>query len=175
VISTWEQQALNSIKDDLASCDPALVARLTIFTRLASGEEMPAREKIHVGSRPAVRRSRPEPRHTRRAYRREGLQQAVQLLWLVSTVALLAIALACNRGGSQGRCTGSCPTICTGVTSAPDPGPGNSLNIALVRGGAGTGARPTGHLAGVTLAGAWNADSASACVKPRSAGGPGGR
>ena len=48
--SAWEQQALNSIKDGLASSDPTLVARLAIFTRLASGEEMPACEKIHVGS-----------------------------------------------------------------------------------------------------------------------------
>ena len=39
-LSTWEQQALDSIKDDLAGGDPALLARLTIFTRLASGEAM---------------------------------------------------------------------------------------------------------------------------------------
>ena len=165
-LSTWEQRALNSIKDDVASCDPALAARLSIFTRLASGQEMPAREKIYVGSRRAVRRSRPEPRHTRRAYQRLVLQQAVMLLWLVTAVALIAIALACHRGGSQGKCTGSRPTICTGMTSAPNSGPGHSLNTARVRGGAGAGARPTGRRAGVTLTGAWNTDSASACVKP---------
>ena len=118
-LSTWEQQALDSIKDDLAGCDPALVARLTIFTRLASGEAMPAGEKIHVGSRRAVRRSRPEPGHSRRPYQRPGLQQAVMLLWLVTTVALIAIALACNNGGSQGTCTRSWATFCTGATSAP--------------------------------------------------------
>ena len=123
-LSTWEQQALDSTKDDLASSDPALVARLTIFTRLASGEEMPAREKIHVGSRRAVQRSRPEPRHTRRAYQRLGLQQAVLLLWLVTTVALIAVALAYNHGGSQGTCTGSWATFCTGATSAPNSAPG---------------------------------------------------
>ena len=125
-LSTREQQALDSIKDDLAGCDPALVARLTIFTRLASGEEMPAREKVHAGSRRAVRRSRPQPRHTRQPYRRLGLQQAVLLLWFVITIALIAIALACNRGGSQGTCTGSWPTSCTGATSAPHPVPGAS-------------------------------------------------
>ena len=118
-LSMWEQQALDSIKDDLAGGDPTLAARLTIFTRLASGEEMPAREKIHAGSRRAVRRSRPEPRHTRRPYQRLGLQQAVMLLWLVTTVALIAIALACNHGGSQGTCTRSWATFCTGATSAP--------------------------------------------------------
>ena len=123
-LSTWEQQALNSIKDNLASCDPALVARLTIFTRLASGEEMPAREKIHVGSRRAVRRSRPGPRHTRWAYQRPGLRQAVLLLWLVSTVAVIAIALACSHGGGQDTCTRSWATFCTGGTSAPSSVPG---------------------------------------------------
>ena len=134
-LSTWERQALDSIKDELASCDPALAARLTIFTRLASGEEMPAGEKIHGGSRRAVRRSRPEPRHTRRAYQRPGLQQAVPLLlWLVTTVAVIAIALACNHGGGQGTCTRSWATFCTGATSAPNPGPRHSLNIARVRG-----------------------------------------
>jgi hypothetical protein len=119
-LSMWEQQALDSIKDDLAGGDPTLAARLTIFTRLASGEEMPAREKIQAGSRRAVRRSRPEPRHTRRPYQRLGLQQAVMLLWLVTTVALIAIALACNHGGSQGTCTRSWATFCTGATSAPN-------------------------------------------------------
>ena len=123
-LSTWEQQALDSIKDDLASGDPSLAARLTIFTRLASDEEMPAREKIHVGSRRAVRRSRPEPRHTRRPYQRLGLQQAVMLLWLVTTVALIAIALAYNHGGSQGTCTRSWATFCTASTSAANSGPG---------------------------------------------------
>jgi hypothetical protein len=133
-LSTWEQQALDSIKDELASYEPALVARLTIFTRLTSGEEMPAREKIHVGSRRAVLRSRPELRQTRRPYQRLGLQQAVMLLWLVSTVALIAIPLACNLGGSQGTCTGSRATICTGATFAPNSVSGHSLNIARVRG-----------------------------------------
>lgn len=124
-LSTWERQALDSIKDELASCDPALAARLTIFTRLASGEEMPAREKIHVGPRRAVRRSRPGPRHTRRGYQRPGLQQAVPLLlWLVTTVAVIAIALACSHGGGPGTCTRSWATFCTGATSAPSSVPG---------------------------------------------------
>jgi Protein of unknown function (DUF3040) len=119
-LSTSEQQALDSIKDDLASCDPALVARLAIFTRLAAGEEMPAREKVQDGSRRVVRRPRPEPRPTRRPYRRLGLQQAVMLLWLVITVALIAVALATSDGGSQGTCARSWATSCIGATSAPN-------------------------------------------------------
>ena len=114
-LSAWEQDALDSIKDRLASSDPTLVARLTIFTRLASGEEMPAREKIQAGSRGAVRPSRPGPVHTGRL----GLRQTVPpLLWLVTTVVLIAVALVYNRGGSQGTCTGSWATFCTGTISA---------------------------------------------------------
>jgi hypothetical protein len=122
-LSAWEKQALDSIKDGLASSDPTLVGRLTIFARLAYGEEMPTREKIHVGSRRVVRRSRPKPRPTRRAYQRMGSQQAM-LLWLVITVALIAVALTYNRGGSQGACTGSWATFCTGATSAANSAPG---------------------------------------------------
>ena len=125
-LSAWEQHALDSIKDGLASSDPALVARLTIFTRLASGEEMPAREKIHVGSRRAVRRSGPRPAHTGRGDRRLGLQQTVPpLLWLVTTVALIAVALVYNRGGSQGTCTSSWATFCSHAISAANSAPGN--------------------------------------------------
>ena len=117
-LNAWEQNALDSIKDGLASSDPTLVARLSIFTRLASGEEMPAREKIQVGSRRAVLGSGPEPRYTRR-------QQAVPpLLWLVTTVALIVVALVCNRGGSPGTCSGSWATFCTGATSAAHSAPG---------------------------------------------------
>ena len=117
-LSAWEQQALDSIKDDLASCDPALVARLTIFTRLAYGEEMPAREKIHADPQRAARRSLSGPLPTRRVHQRRVLQQAVPpLLWLVTSVALIVVALVCNRG-SQGTCTGSWSTVCTGTISA---------------------------------------------------------
>ena len=108
-LSSWEQDALDSIKDRLASSDPTLVARLNIFARLASGEEMPAREKIRAGSR-AVRPSRPGDT-------RPGLSQAALLLWLVTTFALIAVALTANRG-SQGMCTGTWATLCTGTTSA---------------------------------------------------------
>lgn len=115
-LSAWEQDALDSIKDRLASSDPTLVARLTIFARLASGEEMPAREKIPVGSRRAVGRSHPEAGHPHPVYRRLGMQQAALLLWLVTTIALITVALASNHGG-QGICTGSWATFCTGAKS----------------------------------------------------------
>jgi Protein of unknown function (DUF3040) len=115
-LSAWEQQVLDSIKDGLASSDPRLVARLSMFTRLASGEEMPAREKIHAGSQ---RTARPEPRR-----RLLGLQGAALLLWLVTTVALIAVALGYSRDGGHGTCTGYWVTFCASGTSASGSAPG---------------------------------------------------
>jgi len=45
-LSAREQQALDSIGDELAGADPKLASLLATFARLASGEEMPVREKI---------------------------------------------------------------------------------------------------------------------------------
>ena len=39
-LSSWEQDALDSIKNGLADSDPGLTARLAMFTRLASDEAM---------------------------------------------------------------------------------------------------------------------------------------
>ena len=40
------------------------------------------------------------------------------LLWLVTTIALIAVALVSNRAGSQGTCTSTWATFCTGAVSA---------------------------------------------------------
>jgi hypothetical protein len=45
-LSAREQQALESIEDGLAESDPGLASRLGMFSRLASGEEMPERDEI---------------------------------------------------------------------------------------------------------------------------------
>jgi len=116
-LSAWEQQALDSIRDGLAGSDPALVARLALFTRLASDEDMPAREKIQAGPGRAARRPRRRPRRTRRGHQRSGLQRAVLLLWLLTTVTMIAVAVFYDRVGSHGPCTGSWVTLCTGAKS----------------------------------------------------------
>ena len=62
-----ETQALGSIADGLAGSDPRLASMLTIFSRLAAGEDMPAREKTRVRrGRPAAHRPRRVRRHPRR-------------------------------------------------------------------------------------------------------------
>jgi len=82
---------------------------LIIFSRLAAGEEMPAREKTRARrERPATHRRRRARRHPRRGtalpqarrlHPRLGWQQTMPLLWAVISAALLAIALLLNSGG----------------------------------------------------------------------------
>ena len=102
-----QKQALGWIEDGLAGSDPRLAAMLTIFSRLAAGEEMPAREEIRV------RRGRPAAHRPRRARRhpRLGLQQATLLLWVVISAGLLAVALVLSTSGYKG-CIQSMGTAC---------------------------------------------------------------
>jgi len=99
-LSAWEQQALDSIKDGLAGSDPELAALLSAFTGLASGEDMPDRERVRAGSRPALRRLRRARWRSsvHRMCQRLGIQRAALLLWLLTTAALIAVALALNAG-----------------------------------------------------------------------------
>jgi hypothetical protein len=122
-LSVWEQQALDSIKDGLTGSDPRLAALLTTFTRLALAEEMPVQETIPAASRRTLRWPLRKPRHNCRAdgchrsrsmLGRAGMQWAVLLAWLVTTVVLITVALVMNHGGGSPRaCTGSWPTLCT--------------------------------------------------------------
>src|SRR5260370_9264002 len=101
-----ETQALGSIEDGLAGSDPRLASMLNIFSRLAAGEEMPAREKTQARrGRPAAHRPRRARRHQRRgtalpqARRRNpplGWQQTMLLLWGVTSIPLVALALVLN-------------------------------------------------------------------------------
>ena len=95
-LSAWEQDALDSIKHGLADSDPELVAQLAMFTRLASGEDMPVREKIQAVKRRVARRRR-------RMYQRLGVGRAMLLVWLVTTAALIAAAVGSSRASGTGR------------------------------------------------------------------------
>jgi Protein of unknown function (DUF3040) len=126
-----ETQALGSIEHGLAGSDPRLASMLDIFSRLAAGEEMPAREKIRVRrGRPAAHRPRRARRHPRRGtalpqarwlYPRLGWQQAMLLLWVVISAGLLATALVLNTS-SHNACTRSMGTACPSASSHSGPG-----------------------------------------------------
>jgi len=113
--SPWEQDVLDSIKNGLADSDPGLVARLAMFTRLASGEAMPVRDTLQAVSERVVRRG---ARRSHRLYQRLNLGRVMLLVWLVTTLALIATALATSRA-SAGICPGSAFTSCGRATTAP--------------------------------------------------------
>ncbi len=117
-----EMQVLGSIADGLAGSDPRLASMLTIFSRLAAGEEMPVREKTRVRrGRAAVhrpRRARRYPRRgiafpqPRRRYARLGWQQAMLLLGAVISAGLLTAVLALTASGHN-TCARPMGTACT--------------------------------------------------------------
>src|SRR5215470_16379097 len=76
-LSAWEQQALDSIEDELVGADPKLASLQATFARLASGEEMPVCEKIRKQSlyRGNVRWP------ARRLFPRLGLQRTMLRGW----------------------------------------------------------------------------------------------
>ena len=124
-----ERQSLGSIADGLAGSDPRLASMLNIFSRLAAGEEMPARAKTRVRrGRPQARprRTRRHPRRgtafpqVRRLYPRLGRQQAILLLWTVTAAALLATALLLNTSGHN-ACIQSIGTACPSPPSHGGP------------------------------------------------------
>ena len=116
-----ETQALGAIADGLAGADPRLASMLTIFSRLAAGEEMPARQKTRARrGRPAARRPRRARRHPRRAmaspqprrrYPRPGWPQAMLVLGAVICAALLTAALALTANGPN-TCARPVGTAC---------------------------------------------------------------
>jgi len=132
-LSAWEQQALDSITDRLAGSDPKLAALLTGFTRLASGEEMPLRERIRAGNEVRCAAGRVSSRL--------GLQWAAVLLSLLIAVTAIAVTLALNHGRSQGSCTAFWYATCADSAHAHSSDPASRATItgqAAAQGAVGT-------------------------------------
>lgn len=124
-LSAWEQQVLDSIGHELEGSDPELAALLSSFTRLASDEAMPDRERVRAGSRWAAWRLRCARWRSR--FRRTGGRLGVHwVLWLLTTAilaaaVLVAIALALGADGDHGTCTETVALVCTGPTPGRSP------------------------------------------------------
>ena len=137
-LSARDRHALGSIQDQITGSDPQLASLMTMFTRLASGEEMPALEDIRAGGpRPRARAAaaraaagrtaaRTPCALSRRTRRRLSRQPALYLLWLTVAITLITVTLAINRGGGTGSCTQSWAGLgaCAGQVPADSPRPG---------------------------------------------------
>lgn len=98
--SEREQRALDSIEDGLVGSDPKLASLLAIFSRLTAGEALPAGEKIWV--------------HSHRPHQELCWQLAGPLLWLVVSIALIAVALTVGNSGDSGACWTWAASACAG-------------------------------------------------------------
>lgn len=127
-LNAREQQALDSIKDRLGRADPSLQKLLATFTRMASGEQMPAHEDIPRRHRRGIRSPR---RHRRRSFQRQvrwrsrrgrwnvHIGLVLSLVWLGITALLVTVALTLNRGGGGRACPGSWSVACPSSSSVP--------------------------------------------------------
>jgi Protein of unknown function (DUF3040) len=111
-LSPRERRTLDSIEQGLVGSDPKLASLLATFTRLTAGEALPVGETIKAGWR-AVTRPRSARRHPRGGGtwpcgRWRGMLPrqplAVALVWLVTSIVLIAVALAMNHSGGQAGC-----------------------------------------------------------------------
>jgi Protein of unknown function (DUF3040) len=138
-LSAREQRALDSIKEELAGSDPRLVSLLVTFTRLASDEAMPLREKVRPSSWRATHCSRPgwrrfrqnaADRHPQRPYLSMGFQRVALLLWLLMAVTFITIALTIDHGDSGVTCTTPWSAVCT--RPAPPHNTGFTAHATIV-------------------------------------------
>jgi hypothetical protein len=92
-----ERHALHSIENRITGSDPRLASMLDVFTRLAASEALPARENIRAG------------------WLRSGLRwpYAWAMVWVITSVALIAVGLAVGHVGGGGTCSVRA-TACTG-------------------------------------------------------------
>jgi hypothetical protein len=95
----WEHQALQSIQSALGHTDPKLASLLATFSRLASSEEMPAHEKVRSPLRHPPHRRRSRPRQGKAPHRHRNPQRALILTWLITSVAMIAVAVILSPGG----------------------------------------------------------------------------
>ncbi|HTX84267.1 MAG TPA: hypothetical protein VME44_18940 [Streptosporangiaceae bacterium] len=113
-LSARERQVLDSIEEGLARSDPRLVGLLATFTRLASGEKMPAREKIAAASGRARRRF---------ILQRPGLLPAVALIYVLVIAALVVSTTVLSHGSSHRQCPSSWTVLCASSPTAPGSRP----------------------------------------------------
>lgn len=129
-LSGRERQVLDSIAEGLARSDPHLEGLLVTFTRLASGERMPLRDKLAASPRrgvrrPLARRCRSGRSHPRRGFvlQRPGVLHAAALMYVLVLVALVVSAMVLSRGGSHGGCPSLWAPPCVKTASAPGSRP----------------------------------------------------
>ncbi|MGH3282091.1 MAG: DUF3040 domain-containing protein [Trebonia sp.] len=104
-LNAHDRHALAQIEEDLVGGDPKFAAKLSGFSRLADGEEMPESERIRQARRhvvgPALRGLRPGRPGAPRLMYWIAVAMAVAL-----TLAVICFALVLGNTGGKAACTG---------------------------------------------------------------------
>jgi hypothetical protein len=127
-LSAHERHVLDVIESKLADSDPRLTSMMARFTRLAAGQALPARERIHAVRRWVSwcprpgrrRRSRGRPAHRPGAGPR--WQLVWWLLWFAVSAALITVVLSVGQHGAGNGCTAWTPVCATRGHPHPPPG-----------------------------------------------------
>src|SRR5215469_3985399 len=98
-LSAADQQVLRSIEAEFAGSDPKLTSMLGTFTRLAADEDMPESEQLPARHRRIAGGLRSTIRAPRRAIRWPRRPWAGMGIWVVATLALIAVVAAVTHGG----------------------------------------------------------------------------
>ena len=109
-LSASEQQVLDSIEATLTSSAPKLASLLAIFGRLASGEEMPVRERVRIHRRLQVTRgwqrkqrcSRPDKAMAHAQWTPEpGWRRAALVMCLLAFAWLIAVSVIISHSNHE--------------------------------------------------------------------------
>jgi hypothetical protein len=119
-ISEREQETLESIREGLARSAPKLASMLAIFSRLTADEQMPVREPVRRAVRGLGTSATVAAGLMGAGRARLGL--AGRWLWLVVTVALLAMALTLSHAIRSSPCPVSRAPACGSAPAHAHPG-----------------------------------------------------
>lgn len=102
-LNAHDRQALAQIEEALACTDPKFTARLSAFSRLADGGEMPERERIRGGRQRGTGSALCGPRPVQPGAHRLMYWIAVAVAVAI-TLAVISAALVSGQAGTKGAC-----------------------------------------------------------------------
>ncbi|WP_300612493.1 hypothetical protein [Trebonia sp.] len=107
-LSERERRILSRVADELHRTAPTLVSLLSMFNRLALGEDMPRRRPL---------------RHLRRQLSRPVLARAFVSVWTATTLAMIALALILSHVSHGTSASGGCGRSWSAICDARAAGP----------------------------------------------------
>lgn len=120
-LNAHDRRALDLIEEELAGSDPRFAAKLSAFTRLTEGGEMPARERIRSRRRRGPGWALRAPRPGSHGRPRWSLYRTMLAVWLSVSLAMILIALGLSHAGTTAACSQWRGLVCVSRTAPSAP------------------------------------------------------